>query len=129
MHIRILGTVELACSGGRLPLRHSPRVRRLLAMLVVEAGSVISIDRLADVLWGTQQPADPTSAVHNLVSRLRAIVRSCSGEQGVRILTRPPGYLLDVADGELDSAEFIRLVDQARGLISAAPAAAAALLG
>jgi predicted ATPase len=97
-------------------------------MLVVEAGSVISIDRLADVLWGTQQPADPTSAVHNLVSRLRAIVRSCSGEQGVRILTRPPGYLLDVADGELDSAEFIRLVDQARGRISAAPAAAAALL-
>lgn len=128
MHIRILGTVELACSGGRPTLRHSPRIRRLLAILVTEAGNVVSIDRLADVLWGTQQPADPTSAVHNLVSRLRAVVRSCSCKQAVRIVTRPPGYLLEVADGELDSAEFVRLVHQARGRISAAPAAAAALL-
>ena len=68
MHIRILGTVELACCGAQLTLRHSPRIRRLLALLVVEAGNVVSVDRLADVLWGTQQPADPTSAVHNLVS-------------------------------------------------------------
>lgn len=65
MDIRILGTVELACCGAQLTLRHSPRIRRLL---VVEAGNVVSVDRLADVLWGTQQPADPTSAVHNLVS-------------------------------------------------------------
>ena len=68
MHIRILGTVELACCGGKRTLQHSPRIRRLLALLVVEAGNVVSVDRLADVLWGTQQPADPTSAVHNLVS-------------------------------------------------------------
>jgi predicted ATPase/DNA-binding SARP family transcriptional activator len=128
MHIRVLGTVELACCGGQLTLRHSPRIRRLLALLVVEAGNVVSVDRLADVLWGTQQPADPTSAVHNLVSRLRGIIRSTGCEQAVRIVTRPPGYLLEVADGALDSADFTQLVDQARTRISAAPGAAAALL-
>lgn len=128
MHIRILGTVELACCGGKRTLQHSPRIRRLLALLVVEAGNVVSVDRLADVLWGTQQPADPTSAVHNLVSRLRGMIRSAGCEQAVRIVTRPPGYLLEVADGQLDSAEFTRLVDQAREHLGAAPAVAAALL-
>ncbi len=128
MHIRILGTVELACSGGQLPLRHSPRIRRLLALFVVEAGNVVSVDRLAEVLWGTQQPADPTSAVHNLVSRLRSIIRTAGCKQSVRIVTRPPGYLLEVADGELDSTKFTQLVDQARERLGAAPGAAAALL-
>jgi len=128
MHIRILGTVELACCGGQLTLRHSPRIRRLLALLVVEAGNVVSVDRLADVLWGIQQPADPTSAVHNLVSRLRGMIRSAGCEQAVGIVTRPPGYLVEVADGQLDSAEFTRLVDQAREHLGAAPAVAAALL-
>ncbi|MGH3824782.1 MAG: AfsR/SARP family transcriptional regulator [Pseudonocardiaceae bacterium] len=131
MHIRVLGPVELtgrAGPGGSLPLRHSPRIRRLLALLVVRAGGVVSVDRLADVLWGEQPPADPTSAVHNLVSRLRAVIRSACCEAAVRIVTRPPGYLLEAADGELDCARFSQLVDQARGRLGTAPQAAATLL-
>jgi len=131
MQIRILGTVELACpvaADEQRALRHSPRIRRLLALLVVEAGNVVSVDRLADVLWGARQPADPTGAVHNLVSRLRAIIRSSNSERAVRIDTSPPGYRLEVADGALDCARFGQLVDQARDHITSAPQAAAALL-
>ncbi len=128
MHIRVLGTVELAGSGEELPLRSSPRIRRLLALLVVRAGSVVSVDRLADVLWDGQSPADPTSAVHNLVSRLRSVIRSAGCEAAVRIVTRAPGYLLEVADGELDCARFTQLAEQARERLRAAPQAAATLL-
>lgn len=56
------------------------------------------------------------------------MIRSAGCEQAVGIVTRPPGYLLEVADGQLDSAEFTRLVDQAREHLGAAPAVAAALL-
>ena len=103
-------------------------MRRLLARLVVGAGSVVPVDQLAHVLWGDQPPADPTGAVHNLVSRLRGILR-CSGcDHAVTVLTRPPGYLLDVAEGNLDSARFAQLVDKARERLGDSPQAAAALL-
>lgn len=128
MHIRVLGTVELAGSSGGLELRHSPRMRRLLALLVVGVGSVVSVDQLAHVLWGDQRPADPTSAVHNLMSRLRAIIRSAGCDDAITVVTRPPGYLLDVACDELDCTRFTQLVDQARERLGETPQAAAALL-
>ncbi len=103
-------------------------MRRLLALLVVGAGSVVSVDQLAHVLWGDQPPADPTSAVHNLVSRLRAIIRTSGCDHAVKVVTRPPGYLLDVADGELDCTRFTQLVDQAHARLGETPQAAAALL-
>ena len=38
-------------------------------------GDVVSVDRLGDVLWGPEAITDRVSAVHNLVSRLRAAGR------------------------------------------------------
>jgi predicted ATPase/DNA-binding SARP family transcriptional activator len=128
VHIRVLGAVELAGPSEGLELRHSPRMRRLLALLVVGAGNVVSVDRLAHVLWGDQPPADPTSAVHNLVSRLRAIIRSSSCDHAVKIVTQPPGYLLDMVGGDLDCTRFTQLVDQAREQLGETPQTAAALL-
>ena len=128
MHIRVLGTVELARPSGGLTLRHSPRMRLLLARLVVGVGCVVSVDQLAHVLWGDQPPADATSAVHNLVSRLRAIIRASGCDHAVRVVTHPPGYLLEVTGDELDCTRFIQLVDQARERLGETPQAAAALL-
>ncbi|MGH3670848.1 MAG: BTAD domain-containing putative transcriptional regulator [Pseudonocardiaceae bacterium] len=131
MHVRVLGTVELtgrAGPEGWQELRHSPRMRRLLAGLVAGAGSVVSIDRLAEMLWGDQPPVDPTGAVHNLVSRLRAALRSAGCGTAVRIVTRPPGYLLAAAEGALDCARFVQLVGQAREQRGNSPRLAAALL-
>ena len=79
MRLRVLGTLELLAAGPAggfttvVPLR-SPKLRRLLAALTVHGGSVVSADRLADVLWGEQPPANADGALHNLVSRLRAVL-------------------------------------------------------
>ncbi len=35
------------------------------------AGSVVSLDRLTEVVWGAQPPADPRKAVQTGVARLR----------------------------------------------------------
>ena len=80
MRLRVLGTLELLAEGSAggfttvVPLL-SPKLRRLLAALAVHGGSVVSADRLADVLWGEQPPANADGALHNLVSRLRDQVR------------------------------------------------------
>lgn len=103
-------------------------MRRLLAGLVTGAGSVVPVDRLAETLWGDQPPVDPTGAVHNLVSRLRAALRSAGCGAAVQIVTRPPGYLLAASEGALDCDRFVRLLRRARDQHRDSPGLAAALL-
>jgi DNA-binding SARP family transcriptional activator len=82
VRIRVLGAVELDGAGGEPILHRWPRLRRLFAVLLVHAGEVVSINRLGDVLWGRDLPAHPTSAAHNLVSRLRSALRSSGTWRG-----------------------------------------------
>jgi DNA-binding SARP family transcriptional activator len=119
LRFRVLGTLEVAdTSGAALPLG-SARLRRLLALLLVHAGTVVSTDRIVDVLWGDRPPVNPVNALHNLVFRLRRTV-------GGGLLARAPGYVLQVAAGEIDARRFEDLVRQAREAVTADRADAAA---
>src|SRR3712207_5209500 len=107
MRIRVLGTLELVDpDGSGAPLR-SARLRRMLAALLVSAGEVVSVDRLAAAVWGEQLHADPTNAVQILVSRLRRVLGPDPA-----LLTRAPGYLLTA--GRADADEFARMAAEAR---------------
>ncbi|MBJ7356082.1 BTAD domain-containing putative transcriptional regulator [Nocardioides sp.] len=117
--LRVLGSVEVGASTPGL------RVRRLLAALVARSGEVVSVDALADVVWGDDQPAAPEAALHNLVSRLRTSLREL-GESAPEVLTRPPGYLLSAVDGVVDADRFDQLVQQARESLPQQPARAEA---
>ncbi|MFW5418193.1 winged helix-turn-helix domain-containing protein [Nocardiopsis sp. CNT-189] len=83
------------------------KVRMLLAALLVAPGRVASADRLADEVW-ERPPAHPARALQTLVSRLRGVL----GAEAVP--RRPPGYLLDVDAGAVDSGRFAALAEQAR---------------
>ncbi|MFH0245552.1 BTAD domain-containing putative transcriptional regulator [Streptomyces sp. HK10] len=128
MHIRVLGTVALApgplTAGSEPPgALVAPRVRRLLAALVVRSGAVASSDWLADAVWGDRQPVHAEAALHNLVNRLRTAL----GNRGARdvLLTRPPGYVLNPAPGELDALLFTELAESGRRRLADSPAASA----
>ena len=122
VRIRVLGSLQLG--GDRDPLR-SGRLRRLLAVLLVHHGTVVSVDRLAQVLWEDGQPAEPTAALQTLVWRLREAVRAADCDGAARLLTRTPGYLLDVDGEQVDVVRFERLV---RTAASQPPEQATALL-
>src|SRR4051794_38892869 len=51
----------------------SPKVRALLAALLLEAGRVVSVDSLEDALWGGAPPASARASLHNHVTRLRRL--------------------------------------------------------
>lgn len=121
VRVRVLGSLQL---GGDRGLR-SGRLRRLLAVLLIHHGTVISADRLAQVLWGNVQPAKPAAALQTLVWRLREAMRAAGCDSGARLLTRAPGYLLDVDGDQVDVVRFERLV---RAAGSQPPEQAAALL-
>ena len=77
-------------------------------MLLLNANDVVSTERLIDELWGESPPATVAKSVQVYVSRLRKEI----GAQ--RLVTRPPGYVLQVDPLELDVACFERLVAEAR---------------
>ena len=99
----VLGPLEVVRDGGRVRLG-SGQQRHLLAVLVVHANEVVSRDRLIDVLWGDGPPPSATQTLQGLVSRLRQTL----GDD--RLETRPPGYRLRVASGEVDALRFEELV-------------------
>lgn len=84
------------------------RVRALLARLLVTPGRVVSSDRLIDDLWGDALPANPANALQTSVSRLRRVLGADL------VVRRPPGYLLDVPPGAVDSGRFAALLQRAR---------------
>jgi DNA-binding SARP family transcriptional activator len=115
MEFRLLGPLEVAARGRPLGLG-ALKQRSLLAVLLLHANEVLSIDRLIAALWGETPPATAAKSIQIYVWGLRK-------ELGPdRLVTRSPGYVLHVEPSELDSDCFERLVGQAR---AAAPATAA----
>ncbi|MEV6110504.1 BTAD domain-containing putative transcriptional regulator [Streptomyces sp. NPDC051940] len=101
IRFRLLGPVEVQAGGLRVHL--AGRQGALLAILLLNAGRVVSVDRLADLMWGEPPPRSPSARIRMLVSELR---RSCAvaGEELIR--TRRPGYLARLVPGQLDVTAF-----------------------
>jgi predicted ATPase/DNA-binding SARP family transcriptional activator len=125
VEFRILGPVEAGQPGSRADLG-GPRERALLARLLLSANHVVSADRLAEDLWSGDPPAHWAATLRVYVSRLRRAL----GESSGALITRPPGYGLVIADGQLDAAGFDRLATVgAAELAAGRPQAAADVIG
>jgi len=84
-----------------------PKDRSVLAFLLLHAREVVSLDRLLDELWGERPKPTAKNSLQNSISRLRRLLGANV------VLTRPPGYVLDVAAGEIDAGRFEGLVREA----------------
>jgi DNA-binding SARP family transcriptional activator len=98
---RVLGPVRAERDGRIVPV-DSPRAKVVLAMLVLDAGRVVSVDQLADAVWDQQPPTRAVATLQVHVSNLRRAL----GEGGDRVVTEPPGYRLALADDESDLRQF-----------------------
>ena len=69
--VRVFGGIGVEGADGPISIG-GPRQRRLLALLVVRSGSVVSNDWLAEYLWDdADRPAAAAPAIRTYVSRLR----------------------------------------------------------
>jgi len=100
LEFRILGPLEAVDDGRPIQLG-GPRQRAVLAILLLSANRVVSIDRLADDLYGEAVPATAVAQVQRQISDLRKLL-------GAVIETRPPGYLVRVERDGLDLERFER---------------------
>src|SRR5215216_5381410 len=108
MDFRILGPLEVADDDDRTLVIGAGRQRQLLAVLLLHANEFVASDRLIDRLWGERRPETAAKALQGYISQLRKTLGS------EVLLTRPGGYVLQVAPGELDAQRFEQLVEQAR---------------
>jgi predicted ATPase/DNA-binding SARP family transcriptional activator len=118
MEIRVLGTVEIDVDGRVHPLPAAAE-RELLALLALSAGRVLAVPALVDALWGEDLPANPGNALQGRVSKLRRALAAAGVADA--LLTRPPGYLLDVDPPQVDALRFARLVTEARAVAATDP--------
>jgi DNA-binding SARP family transcriptional activator len=100
----LLGPLEVRSDGRPIAIGRGKQ-RALLAALALNAGHVVSAERLIDDLWGDEPPATAATALQVYVSRLRKTL----GEGAIE--TREPGYLVE---GDVDVRHFEELVSEAR---------------
>jgi DNA-binding SARP family transcriptional activator/tetratricopeptide (TPR) repeat protein len=112
---RVLGPLEIRAGAGWSEVS-APKWRTLLAALLAEPGRVISVERLADELWGAMPPAGARKLVSGYIRRLRQL----SGDPDGRVLvTRAPGYQARVTLAHLDAGVFEELLAAGRSALAA----------
>ena len=107
MEYRVLGPLDVRDRDRSLPLGGAKQ-RALLALLLINENRVVSRDRLIDELWGERPPEAAVQSVQVYVSRLRKLLPRHT------LLTRAPGYVLEIESDELDLRRFERC--SARGV-------------
>jgi len=110
MEYGILGPLAAWQNGRELELG-TPQQRALLAVFLLHAGELMSLERLAPALWGERPPATAVKVLQVNVSRLRQTLGD-----GV-VETRRSGYVLQVEDDSLDSRRFERLLAEGQRLL------------
>jgi DNA-binding SARP family transcriptional activator/tetratricopeptide (TPR) repeat protein len=110
--VRVLGPVEVVWDENVIDIG-GPKARSLVARLLIDRGLVISIDRLVDSLWPDNDGDSADNNLRSTISRLRKRVRDADAA-GQLIVTRAPGYLLDVPASATDADRFEQLVSESR---------------
>ncbi|MGX1159956.1 DNA-binding SARP family transcriptional activator [Arthrobacter sp. SLBN-100] len=126
LEVRIIGPLrirrgETVLGYGQLG---GPKPRQIFELLLLNLGVPVSKDRLIDILWAGQAPAEALPTLESYVSVLRRHLQPGMGKDGP-LRTVTGGYMLDRSLVDLDLDRFEALV---RAAESAAPERAVVLL-
>src|SRR3954464_5235297 len=109
IEFRALGGLAIMADGDNVPIG-GPRLRRLLAMLLIHHDDVVSVDRLADAVFAGEPTPAARTTLGSYVARIRRVIER---DPAPRLVTRAPGYVLLLPAGTFDVAQFERLLADA----------------
>ncbi|QIB43989.1 BTAD domain-containing putative transcriptional regulator [Streptomyces aureoverticillatus] len=106
MRFEELGPLVVRADDGAIVPVPEPKVRALLAALLVRGGRPVQVDTLVDDLWADRTPTNPANSLQTKVSQLRRAL--AAAEPGGRDLVTygPAGYTLRLANDATDAARF-----------------------
>jgi DNA-binding SARP family transcriptional activator len=127
VRFEILGPLQVLDAGHPLALGR-PKQRAVLAILLLDAGRVVSLDRLVEEVWGRQSPPQALASVQAYVSHLRRLLepQRAPGAPATVIVNQAPGYRIVVGPEDLDAARFETLARTGHDLLQRDEAARAA---
>jgi len=114
MRFRVLGPIEIESDDGQIHTLGRRQERCLLAILLLEAGRVVPVDRLCQLLWDDNPPEQARRAIHAHVARIRAtLTRVGAPNANAELLSERDGYLFRVDPDTIDAHRFHTLLSHA----------------
>lgn len=97
----------------------APKVCQVLALLLLRANHVVGVDAITEELWGDMPPQSAMTTTQTYVYQLRRMFRRIeAGNDGPPVIvTRTPGYLLQIEPHQIDANEFAQSVEIGRDLL------------
>lgn len=123
--VRVLGPLEVH-QGSVLVDLGAPKQRALFLALLLQRGHVVSVDSLVELLWDGHPPRTAAHSLQIYVSELRRRIVAAGGEP--TIVTRRPGYLIEVDAVDVDVDRFDELVRGGRERIHTGASSAVEML-
>jgi DNA-binding SARP family transcriptional activator len=131
LDFRVLGPLTVLGPDGAELRLGTRKQRAVLALLTLEAGRVVPLDRVIVGLWAGEAPSSATGTLQAYISQLRRTLEPDRSPRAAPtvLLTREPGYLLAVRPDQVDAVRFETQVEAGRAALAAdLPAEAEQLL-
>lgn len=116
VNYQLLGELRLAGEQDVVPIG-ARKVKTVLAALLIRANQLVSTDQLVAELWGEAPPRRALAGLHVYVSQLRKLLAGAGA--GAAMVTRSPGYLIQVGSDDLDVLVVRRLAQKGRAAMRA----------
>ncbi len=125
MQVKVLGPVSAEHAGREISLG-GRKQRAVFALLALQVNRSVPLDRLVHEVWRDEPPAQATLSLQSYISRLRRTILDAHGDSPTaeipRIVTRPPGWLLEMAPENIDAIRFVELVHEGAAMLTAGQA-------
>jgi DNA-binding SARP family transcriptional activator/tetratricopeptide (TPR) repeat protein len=112
LEFRLLGNLEVSKEEAPVVIT-ARRQEILLALLLLDAGHVVTMGRIVDALWAENPPKTARVQVQITVSALRQLL----GDELIE--TRPPGYVIRIPAGAIDLEQFEEMVSSGTDEVAA----------
>lgn len=123
MEFRLLGALEVIDNGQDITPT-APKLREVLALLVLRNNQLVQIGSLIDELWGENPPSSALSTLQTYIYKLRKILFDRPGD--CSLVTKQAGYLalippenVDVCRFEESMTEGFKAIEQGDASVSA----------
>ena len=120
--VSVLGTTALHRDAVEVALSAS-KMRALLAVLTLERGHDVSVDRIVDALWGLDPPRSVHNTLQSYVVALRHVLdpgRTARTPSGV-LVTTGASYRLALPPDAVDAERLVAATEDAAALVAQLP--------
>ncbi|MGI9598495.1 MAG: AfsR/SARP family transcriptional regulator, partial [Acidimicrobiales bacterium] len=109
MRFSLLGPLRVEHEDNRIDVGGG-KLHVVLTALILARTKVVSTDRLVELIWAGDPPAKPYVTARSYISNLRRILEPDrgAGDRRTLLVTRSPGYALDVPADAVDAFLFER---------------------